>query len=122
MLADFLSSSAEFLVQTIGALGYLGIFILMALESSIIPVPSEAVLIPAGVLVERGEQSALFVFLAATLGSIVGSLVCYYLALTLGRKAFNHFVQRYGSFLFIRQESLSKTERYFSSHGEITIF
>ncbi len=122
MFADFFSSSVEFLIQTIGSLGYLGIFILMALESSIIPVPSEAVVIPAGVLVARGEQSALLVFLASTLGSLVGSLICYYLSLTLGRKAFSHFIRKYGTFLFIREDSLLKTERYFAKHGEITIF
>ncbi len=94
----------------------------MALESSIIPVPSEAVLIPAGVLISRGEQSALMVFLISLLGSIIGSLICYYIASILGRKVFNHFIQRYGKFLFITEDSLIKTERYFSSHGEITIF
>lgn len=122
MFGAFISSAIEFLIRTIGALGYFGVFVLMAFESSVIPVPSEAVLIPAGVLVARGEQSAFVLFVVATLGSIIGSIICYYLARTLGRRAFTHLVHRYGAFLFLREESLLKTERYFASHGEITIF
>ncbi len=122
MFGEYLSSAVESLIKVIESLGYLGIFILMALESSIIPVPSEAVLIPAGVLVARGEQSALMVFIVSTLGSIVGSLICYYIALVFGRKIFDHFISRYGKFIFVTKNSLIKTEKYFASHGEITIF
>ncbi|MBM3232684.1 DedA family protein [Candidatus Pacearchaeota archaeon] len=122
MFIDFLHASIEFLIQTIGALGYFGIFILMAFESSIIPVPSEAVLIPAGVLVTRGEQSILLLFIFSTLGSIVGSLASYYIALFLGRRVFHHLISKYGKVIFISESSLERTEKFFSSHGEITIF
>lgn len=121
-LNDTLLSLFEVLIEAMNALGYTGIFVLMALESSIIPVPSEAVLIPAGVLIARGEMSMLLALLTAVAGSMVGSLASYYFALILGRRAFSAFVRRYGRFILLDEQSILRTEQYFVRHGEITIF
>ena len=122
MLVEAFSQSVDLLVSSIGSLGYPGIFILMAIESSFLPVPSEAVLIPAGVLVHQGEMSAVLVFLSATLGGLAGSLINYYLAFTLGRMAILGLVKKYGKILLIKQSSIDSTEAFFAKHGEITIF
>ncbi|MFA5174316.1 MAG: DedA family protein [Candidatus Pacearchaeota archaeon] len=117
-----LSSLASWLVSTIGLWGYLGIFILMAIESSFIPFPSEIVIIPAGYLISQGEMSFFFVFLAGLLGSLVGALINYFIALHLGRKLVEKLVKRYGKIFLISEKSLIKSEDYFKNHGEITTF
>lgn len=122
MLSEILSVFANFLVSTIGLWGYLGIFLLMTVESSFIPFPSEIVLIPAGVLVFSHEMSFIVVLTMAIAGSLLGALINYYLALHLGRRFVNHLILKYGKILFISESSLTKSEDYFAKHGEITTF
>jgi len=109
---------AQLLVDAIFSWGYLGIFIMMAIESSFIPFPSEIVLIPAGYLASQGEMSIALIMLSALAGSMVGAFINYYLALTLGRK----FLLRYGKYFFIKEEALLKMENFFEKHGHISIF
>lgn len=110
------------LVEVIGSLDYLGIIILMTIESSFIPFPSEVVLIPAGYLVHKGEMNFLLVFLAGTFGSLIGALINYYLALYLGRKGINKFISKYGNIFFINEGSLIKADKFFNNHGTIATF
>jgi len=109
---------AQQLVDLIFDWGYLGIFIMMAIESSFIPFPSEIVLVPAGYLASKGDMGILPIMAAALGGSLVGSFVNYFLAFTLGRK----FLLRYGKYFFIQEETLLKMESYFKNHGHISTF
>jgi len=109
---------AQQLVDLIFAWGYLGIFIMMAIESSFIPFPSEIVLVPAGYLAAKGEMSIWAIMAAALAGSIVGAYINYFLAFTLGRK----FLLKFGKYFFIKEEVLLKMEDYFQKHGHISTF
>jgi len=121
-MINFLNSFSQYLISTIGSLGYLGIFLLMIIESTIFPLPSELVLIPAGFLAFQGQMNVFIIILLSTLGGIGGSLLMYYISLSIGRKSFISLTNKYGKFLFLNSESLIKTENYFSSHGPITVF
>lgn len=106
------------LVDTIGTLGYPGIFLLMAMESSIIPVPSELVMPPAGYLAQQGKMSMSLAILAGTLGSLAGAYANYFAAHYLGRP----LLLRYGRYVLIGPEKLARMETFFQRHGEISTF
>ncbi len=108
----------NWLLNTVGAWGYPGIFILMAMESTVLPVPSELVLIPAGYLAHKGEMSFPLILLASTLGSLAGASFNYIVALWLGRP----FLNKYGKYFFVRPELLQKTDQFFLKHGAISTF
>lgn len=113
-----LHDSINWLLETVGAWGYTGIFILMAMESTVLPIPSELVLIPAGYLAHQGEMNFGLILLAATVGSLAGASLNYVLALWLGRP----FLERYGKYFFVRPELLHKTDQFFIKHGAISTF
>src|SRR5262245_39819811 len=100
------------------AWGYPGIFIAMAIESTIIPLPSELVLIPAGYLVSKGEMSGSAVVLCGAFGSLVGAVANYAVSLWLGRP----IMERIGRYVLVTPDKLDAAERYFARHGEITTF
>jgi membrane protein DedA with SNARE-associated domain/actin-like ATPase involved in cell morphogenesis len=97
--------------------GYLGIFILMTLESLIAPVPSELVMPFAGFLIFTGSFDPLWVMAAGSLGSICGSLLSYGLGV-LGEPA----VLRYGRYLLLNQRHLEWTKNFFHRHGGKAVF
>ena len=106
------------LVNTIGALGYPGIFLLMAMESSVIPIPSEIVMPPAGYLAQQGKMNIWIAILMGTVGSLVGAYANYFAAHYLGRP----LVLKYGKYVWITEEKFAKVERFFRDHGEVSTF
>jgi membrane protein DedA with SNARE-associated domain len=109
---------AQDLVDLIFDWGYIGIFIMMSIESSFIPFPSEIVLIPAGYLASQGDMNLLMILLSALSGSMVGAFINYYLALLLGRK----ILIKYGKYFFIKEKAVIKMDNFFDKHGHISTF
>ena len=102
----------------IGSAGYPGITFLMTLESMVFPVPSEAVMPFAGFLIADGRLTWLGVGFAASLGSIIGSLISY----AIGRFGGQPFIDRFGKYLLIDNEELAWTQKFFAKRGGLTIF
>ncbi len=109
---------AQTIVEYIGHMGYWGIFLLMFLESTFFPFPSEIIMIPAGYLAFKGEMNVYIVVLVGILGSVAGALFNYYLAMHFGRKV----ILKYGKYFFIKEETLDKLEIFFTKHGEFSTF
>ena len=108
----------QWLLDRFRELGLPGIVVLMAVESSVVPLPSELVMPPAGYLAAKGEMNFAAALACGVLGSILGSLANYGLARWLGRAVF----LRFGKYVLITPHGLDRSERYFAAHGEISIF
>lgn len=111
-----LTSFFHWLADTILALGYPGIVMLMAIESSVLPLPSELVMPPAGYLAAKGQMNGVLAVVAGTVGSVIGALVNYALALFVGEP----LLRRYGKYVLVSGRSLDRTEAFFRRHGEIS--
>ena len=103
----------DFLVETVGSLGYIGIFLLMFLESSFFPFPSEVVMIPAGYLAYKGDMNLGLVLCFGISGSLAGAWFNYILAHKFGRK----FLLK-----FMSEEKVAKLDEFFKNHGHISTF
>lgn len=114
MLFEFVFGIA---LNVISSLGYLGVFFLMVLESMVFPVPSEAVMPFAGYLAASGSMNFVIVIIASTLGSIIGSLLSYW----IGMKG-ESFIGKRGKLLLINRKDMEMTNEFFRKHGEKTIF
>ena len=117
-ISEILAAIAGFFLSLISILGYAGIVILMMLESMVFPVPSELVMPFVGFKVAEGQFSFILVVIASSLGSLVGSLLSYYIGMIGGTKLINS----YGKYLLIDHDDLEKTQKWFQKRGEITIF
>lgn len=113
-----LHTIADTLVSTIGEWGYWGIFILMFIESTFFPFPSEVIMVPAGYLAQKNEMNLYMVIVSGILGSVAGALFNYFFALKVGRG----FLLRYGKYILIKPDTLKKLEQFFKRHGELSTF
>lgn len=112
---------AGFALDIMERLGYAGIAGLIALESIVPPIPSEAILPLGGWLAETGTFSLPLVLLAATVGSLVGALVLYAVAAIFGRDRLIRLVQRFGTKLGIHVGDIEKAERWFQRRGKLAV-
>jgi membrane protein DedA with SNARE-associated domain len=116
-----------FLNSLYGAVGYLGVMLAMAIESAMVPLPSELILPYAGFLVSDPSQlepltgspwSFWIVVVFATIGNTLGSLVAYAIGAYGGRP----FLERYGKYLLIRPHEIELADGFFARHGAATVF
>ena len=98
--------------------GYLGIIVLMAMESSIFPVPSEIVIPPAAFLAAQGKLSFTGVVLAGTLGSYLGSAITYWASRLIGRP----LIVKYGRFVFVSPKKLEQAEQWLARYEAGGVF
>lgn len=111
MIAELLSG---FITQFISSIGYAGVFVLMALESAALPVPSEVVMPFAGYLAYLGVFDIFLISLVGAIGCTAGSVASYYVGLKGGRKA----VEKYGRYVLLDGSHLRYAEEWFARHGD----
>jgi len=108
----------QWFLSFFSTLDYTAIIILMAVESSIIPFPSEIVMPPAGYLASQGQLNIFLVILAGVLGSLLGALFNYFLAITLGRSLLYSLAEsRWGKLLLLSPKKLQASENFFNQYG-----
>lgn len=115
--------SIEFIQWCLENLNYWTITLLMAIESSVIPLPSELVVPPAAYKAAAGELNIYLVVFFSTLGALIGSTMNYYLAILIGRPIVYRFANsKFGHMLLIDEAAVKKTEAFFDKNGAISIF
>jgi membrane protein DedA with SNARE-associated domain len=107
------------LMSYFGSIGYLDIFILMTMESSIIPVPSELVMIPAGISAVGWNIDPIIATIIGWLGSVLWAILNYWI---IGRWLWKPFLEKYGKYILITHEKYKKTEDLFLKNGNLYTF
>jgi membrane protein DedA with SNARE-associated domain len=108
----------HFITTYVGNWGYLAVFVLMALESACIPIPSEVTMPAGGFLAASGRLDLILVGVMGVVGNLVGSLVAYAVGATGGRA----FVLRFGRYVRLNAHHLERAEAWFRDHGEGAVF
>ncbi len=109
------------IVHFIATLGYSGVFLLMTLESCLIPIPSEVTMPFAGSLVAIGSFNFWFVVIVGTLGNLFGSLLAYWLGWWGQEAVVRKVIVKYGKYLLISEAEYDRSESWFRNHGELVV-
>jgi membrane protein DedA with SNARE-associated domain len=117
-MTELIHDFINIIVNFIGHIGYVGIFIGMFLESTIIPIPSEVIMIPAGIASAKGDFDIYLVTIIGTIGNVLGAVFSYYLAKILGRK----ILLKIGRYFFIKPHTITQIEIFFKKHGSVSVF
>lgn len=117
-----LESLANWVISIISGLGYPGVFILMTLESALIPIPSEVTMPFSGFLVTQGQFNFWLVVLAGTLGNLIGSLLAYALGFWGQEVVVRKTIRRWGKYLLVTEDELDRAEAWFRKYGDPIVF
>jgi membrane protein DedA with SNARE-associated domain len=117
-IMEWLHNIADWLVNFVHELGYIGIFLMTFVESTFVPIPAEVTMVPAGYLVYQGKLDFMVTLIAAITGTVGGAYFNYWLAKRFGRDLFI----RYGKYLMMNDMKLAKLESFFEKHGAISTF
>lgn len=112
-----LQSFANYVQNIVSELGYPGLFLLITLESTLVPIPSELIMPFAGYLAYTGRFSLAVILVINSTAALLGSGICYWIGAAGGKP----LVQRYGKYVLLRSKDLERTETFFARHGKATI-
>ena len=112
----------EIIIQAIAKGGYVGIFLLMALENIIPPIPSEVIMGLGGVLVARGQMQFWILLAVGTVGSTAGNYFWYWVGNKYGYRRLGDFVARHGRWFTVDYRQIEKAARFFQRHGQWVVF
>lgn len=108
---------ANFVTSVISHLGYPGVFLLMALESACIPIPSEFIMPFSGFLVTTGQFNFWLIVILGSLGNLAGSYLAYWVGYAGGRP----LIEKYGKYILLSHRDLDASDRFFKKYGESTV-
>lgn len=117
-MTTILAAIAHFITSTISTLGYPGVVLLMAIESAMIPLPSEIIMPFSGFLASRGEFSLIGLAFFGALGNLLGSLIAYW----IGARGGYPLLEKYGKYVLISHRDIKRAENWFNRYGEATAF
>ena len=112
----------EFILNAIAQGGYIGIFLLMALENVVPPIPSEVIMGLGGMAVARGDMAIVPLVLWGTAGTTAGNYFWYFIGRHIGYQRFRPFIERHGRWLTMEWEDVEKLHRFFCKRGGGVVF
>ena len=112
----------DFATELVESIGIFGAGLFIAIESVVIPLPSEIVLLLSGFNVSIGEFSFFSVWIATTIGSLVGAYFLYSIGYAVSREGIEKLVLRFGKFVGIKQRDVDAAFRWFDKYGTFVIF
>lgn len=113
----------ELMIQLMGQFGYLGVFLLIAIENIFPPIPSEVVLLFGGFMTTYTQLNIIGMVIASTLGSLVGAIVLYYIGRILNKERLKKILSgKIGIVLRIKNEDIDKADHWFDTKGNKTVF
>jgi membrane protein DedA with SNARE-associated domain len=122
MIETIIASVTHLIIQVISSTSYAGIFILMALESALIPIPSEVTMAFSGYLVSIGTFNFVAVVLVGAFANLFGSILAYLLGYWGEETVVLSLIRKYGKYLLISEHEYHKSEKWFRLHGEKIVF
>ncbi|MDX1993230.1 MAG: DedA family protein [bacterium] len=121
-MSELLAQIIEFAKRIVETGSYPGIVFVMALENVFPPIPSEVVMPLAGFLVADGKLNFIGIWIAGTLGSVIGALILYYIGLLVGEPVMRTFIRRYGKWFTISEQEFDRALDFFGKYGGGVIF
>ncbi len=112
----------NWIIDIIESVGYLGVAFLSMIEVVIPIIPSEVVLPFSGFAASRGELSLLIIIIVATVGSVIGSLVLYYVAMLFGWERIDAITKKYGKYLGVKQKDIDRAGEFFEKYEYKFVF
>lgn len=122
MVDQIISSVTNSIISLINQSGYLGVFLLMAAESALIPIPSEVTMPFSGYLVTTGRFNLYLVILIGAAANLVGSLLAYWLGFWGEEHVIRGWIRKYGRYVLITENEYDRAERWFRKYGEKIVF
>jgi membrane protein DedA with SNARE-associated domain len=120
-MSDILGNMTEWATKVMDALGYPGLAFLVALENVFPPIPSEIILPLAGFNSSQGTMNVFLAIFAATVGSVTGALILYYVGYVFGEARVRWMVRKWGKWLGFKEEDIDSADIWFDRHGGLAV-
>lgn len=112
----------HWIIEIMEKFGYFGILLLIAVENIFPPIPSEVILTFGGFMTTKTELTPIGVIVVATVGSLIGAIVLYYIGRLLDVERLEKIIDRYGKLLRVKKEDIRRADAWFDKHGNLAVF